>query len=375
MTEPVATYDARHEALRTRLASGGIDALLVTHGPNLSYLTGLRASAGMALVTPSAVHLIVDARYITAARTLADAPGRPRDLSVNLVARSYDESVAEVIRAASCSRVGVEADHVTLARAEWLRRTFQTESVEIVAVEGLVERGRVVKDASEIERFRCAGALLSRVAEGIVGLVARGRSEREVAADIEHALLVSGFDDRAFPTIVASGPNSALPHARPSSRTLADGDLVLLDFGGVQEGYHVDISRTVCVGRPDTETRRLHAAVRDAQRAALDAVRPGVPASRIDAAARECLAAYNLAEAFGHATGHGLGLEIHEAPRIGRVGEPGTDALLEVGMVFTVEPGVYRPGMGGVRIEDDVVVTTDGCDLLTAGDRELRSCP
>tara|TARA_B100001013_G_scaffold320382_1_gene229766 strand:- start:58 stop:651 length:594 start_codon:yes stop_codon:yes gene_type:complete len=187
----------------------------------------------------------------------------------------------------------------------------------------------------------------------------------EIAREIDRLVLEAGFGRMAFETIVASGPNSALPHAHPTARELSDGDLVILDFGGVLDGYCVDISRSVVVGIADAECRRLYSAVQEAQRAAIDKVIPGVSAEQIDAAARDVLDSYGLGEAFGHSTGHGLGLDVHELPRVGRKQASAEPVVLERGMVFTIEPGVYVPGLGGVRIEDDVLVTASGVELLT----------
>jgi Xaa-Pro aminopeptidase len=195
-----------------------------------------------------------------------------------------------------------------------------------------------------------------------------------VAGVIEAALRRAGYERPAFDSIVASGPNAALPHHRAGERKLAEGDLVVLDFGGVLDGYCSDLTRTVSVGTPSSDALRVHAAVLAAQRAAIDAVRPGVLASLVDAAARQVLDAKGLGEAFGHGTGHGLGLDVHEDPRVARATADNPSAPLEAGMVLTVEPGAYLPGWGGVRIEDDVLVTPTGCETLTSVPRELRSC-
>ena len=375
MTSRRGTLSARREALRTRLLERDLGALLVTHLPNIAYLTDLHASAGAAVVSSGELRLIVDSRYHTTAQTLAEAAGGTRDLSVVRVQTSYDEQIVRVLTDLDVRRVGFESNHVTVRQWSWLTRQLEGTGRTLVEAEGLVETGRIVKDQEEVERFRTAGALLAGAVGAILDAVRPDRTEREVAADIELRLTEVGFDDRAFPTIVASGSNSALPHARPSRRRLAPGDLVLLDFGGVYDGYCVDLSRTVCIGQPTPMAARLHRAVLEAQAAAIETVRPGVAASAIDAAARETLARHGLAEAFGHSTGHGLGLEIHEAPRIGRPGEPGVDTTVTGGMVFTVEPGVYVPGVGGVRIEDDVVVTDDGCQVLTDAPRGLAISP
>jgi Xaa-Pro aminopeptidase len=196
-------------------------------------------------------------------------------------------------------------------------------------------------------------------------LVRAGRTERRIAADIESAMREAGFSRPAFETIVASGPNSVLPHARPTDRAVEEGDPTVLDFGGVYDGYCVDLTRTVQLGAPSAALRGLYAAVAEAQLAAIAAVRPGVASSAVDGAARSVLEGHGLGDAFGHGTGHGLGLEVHEEPRIARPSPRLPDHVLEPGMVLTIEPGAYVPGVGGVRMEDDVLVTDTGCEVLT----------
>ena len=363
----------RHRSLRDRLAEHALDALLVTHLPNVAYLTGLRASAGAVLVAPDGLHLVIDSRYSTVAATLAASESAPAGLQLVLVQHSYEETIRALLGRAGFRRVGVESESVSLRQWNWLNDSLQDTEVTLVPVEGLVEASRIVKDEQEVTSFRAAGQLIAKAVSPILALVRTGRRELDIAAEIDLTLATHGFEDRAFPTIVASGPNSALPHARPSDRSVEAGDLVLLDFGGVYGGYCVDLSRTVCIDPISEQASRLHAAVLEAQQAAIAVVRPGVVASEVDTAARSTLARYELAEAFGHGTGHGLGLEIHEAPRVGQTGQPGTDAILRPGMVFTVEPGVYVPGVGGVRIEDDVLVTEDGCEVLTDAPRGLAA--
>ena len=226
-----------------------------------------------------------------------------------------------------------------------------------------------MKDASEIETLREAGRLLSAVAVDVLDSVIRaGRTELEMAADIDWRVKRAGFEKPAFDTIVASGPNSALPHARPTDRRAGAGELVVVDFGGMFHGYAVDLTRTVGLGAVPDESRRIYEAVLEAQQAAIDAAgRPEVTTGEVDAAARDTLARHGLDGVFGHGTGHGLGLDVHEAPRLSRrsAEAPGTDRL-EAGMVFTIEPGAYFPSWGGVRIEDDVLVTEDGFEVLTS---------
>ena len=224
---------------------------------------------------------------------------------------------------------------------------------------------------SEIATLRDAAARLTPVVTAVLSGVGAGLSERQVAGVLESAMRDAGYERLAFDTIVASGPHSAFPHYRAGDRILARGDLLLLDFGGVLDGYCCDLARTVSIGPPSSEARRLYDAVHAAQQAALAAVRPGAATSSVDAAARGVLQERGLGDAFGHGTGHGLGLDIHEEPRITWQRPDVPSIALEPGMVFTVEPGAYLPGFGGVRIEDDVLVTDTGCDVLTTVPRDL----
>ncbi|MFN8059432.1 MAG: Xaa-Pro peptidase family protein [Vicinamibacterales bacterium] len=371
---PVPSLAGRVARLRAALVEASLDALLVSHLPNLFYLTNISASAGLLLVTASRLYLITDFRYSAAvAALLADGRTWP-ELDIVSAGGSYEEALVDILVGGGPARLGVEGAHLPVARFEWLRETLERRSWtgSLRAVDRLVERGRRTKDAHELALFREAGAKLSDVTRDVLAdVVAAGRSELEIAADIDWRVRRAGFSKPAFDTIVASGPQSALPHARPTSRRLRRGDLVVVDFGGVFEGYCVDVTRTVAVGEASTEVRRLHAAVREAQAAAIAAARPGVSVAAVDAAARVVLEGYGLGDAFGHATGHGLGLEVHEEPRIGRPPRTGSADVLEAGVVCTIEPGVYIPGLGGVRIEDDLYVGDAGAALLTDVVRDL----
>jgi len=242
-----------------------------------------------------------------------------------------------------------------------------------VPVEGLVEQARIRKDAYELEVLREASRRLSSVARTVPALVRAGRTEREIAAAIDRHIREAGFEKTAFDTIVAAGPNAALPHARPGERRVSEGDLVVLDFGGVYDSYCVDLTRTVSVGPASSRAREVYDAVLEAHDQAVRAVRPGVLRFAVDAAARDVLARAGMGDAFGHGTGHGLGIEVHEEPRISRrrpgvdrdPGQEAEDDAVQPGMVFTIEPGAYFPGWSGVRIEDDVLVTGDGVEVLT----------
>jgi Xaa-Pro aminopeptidase len=336
------------------------DALLVTSAVHLRYLFGVVASAGLAVLHAGGVELVVDARYADAfdevVRTLPGA--RVHRLSR---AGTYEEAAAGVVAALGVAALGVEAESLTVSRLRTLGDRLP--GVRLAETQGRLAGLRAVKDAWELAVLRDAGRRLSAVAACILPQVSAGRSERQIAWQVQVALHDAGFDGPAFEPIVASGPNAARPHHRAGDRPIAAGDLVVVDFGGRLDGYAVDMTRTVAVEPVAEEPRRWLAAVGRAARAAAASVAPGVLPSAVDHAARVVLEAEGLGDAFVHSTGHGLGLEVHERPWIAPRGD--ADGPLETGMVFTIEPGAYLAGRGGVRLEDDVVVTTTGHERLT----------
>jgi len=340
-------------------------ACVVSSSINIAYLTGFRGSAGLLIQSAHEDVLLLDGRYTTVALD-AQARGRLAPVVIGRVETSYDAALAEWLARINASKIHFESDHVTVSA---LNRWRVGTPADWSAVPGLVETLRLIKDADEVATFRRAGAALSGVAARLGEWVRAGRRERAVAADINRGLEQAGFERPAFDTIVAGGPNSAHPHARPGERPLAEGDLVVLDFGGVLDGYCVDLTRMAAVGRIREEAVKIDRVVREAQQAALNVIRAGVAAGAVDAAARRVLDAQGLGAAFVHGTGHGLGLEVHEAPRLSSLAGP--DEILRAGMVCTVEPGAYVPGVGGARLEDDVLVTDTGAELLTPGPRDL----
>lgn len=367
------TVAARLARVREHIRAAHLDALVVTHLANLQYLTGFSGSAGAAVVMPRMCLLVVDFRYVTAANDLAGGLGGL--VTAETFERSYDEALVDILRREGRRRIGIEAAYLSVSRFNTIssalaaRPALPLESADappaLVPTERLIERARIIKDDVEIAALREGGRRLGDIARHADRFVAAGRTERAVAAEIEGAMRAAGFSRPAFETIVASGPNSVLPHARPTDRQICMGDPTVLDFGGVYDGYCVDLTRTVQLGAASESLCRLYAAVSEAQQAAIEAVRPGIAVSTIDAAARSVLDRHGLGEAFGHGTGHGLGLEVHEEPRIARPSPRLPDPVVEPGMVFTIEPGAYVPGVGGVRIEDDVLVTETGCEVLT----------
>ena len=373
---PSEALERRHRAVREQFDALSLNALVVTSLANINYLTNFSGSAAIVVLGRDVVYFLTDSRYVTTVSQDQSTPFACPGFELVVVEGSYDATLAHALAMRGLTRVGFEAAHLTVNRLQWLQKTLTSvaASIELVATEGVVERCRVVKDDYEIGVLRHAGHLLSQVASDVLDQVQPGMTERELAFAIESRMHERGFSRPAFETIVASGPNAALPHARPTERKLTEGDLVVLDFGGVYDSYCVDLTRTVCLGEASTRVREVYNAVRAAHDAAVAAVGPGQSRFAIDGAARDRLAQAGMGDAFGHGTGHGLGIDVHEDPRIVRR-RPDVDArheLVRPGMVFTIEPGAYFPDWGGVRIEDDVLVTDTGVELLTHVTTELR---
>jgi Xaa-Pro aminopeptidase len=360
-------WQARLAAIQAELVNLGVDAVVISTLHNVLYLCGFGGSAALLVITRSGVRLITDGRYAFAVRQQA-AAGAMASVDLQQVGKRYDLTLGEAITELGLSRVAFEPAHVTVATLRSWERA--APGVSWTPADNLVENARVIKDAYEIAVFRRGGALIAKVIEALPALVRPGLTDRAIATEIERALTEVGFSRPAFETIVASGPNSALPHARPTDRSIGPGDLVLLDFGGVLDGYCVDVTRMSAVGPLSDRAIGLFEAVKVATEAAISAVRPGILASDVDRAARDLLTSRGLGEAFMHSTGHGLGLDVHEAPRVGRA-DPEARELMQAGMVFTIEPGAYIEGLGGVRLEDDVLVTTMGSEVLTPASRDL----
>jgi Xaa-Pro aminopeptidase len=369
---PADHLDHRVAVTRAHVAAFDADVLLVTHLPNVAWLSGFFASSAALVLTQSAVVLLTDFRYQESLSRIEGAGELPRGTRVEIVEGSLEVATAGVLEQLDSEAIAVEAEHMPLRQFSRLQ-SLLPKGTHLVQADGFIERQRAEKDGVEVGIYREATARLAAVVVRLPALLQPGRQEREVAALLDLEMKRAGFDRTAFDTIVASGPNSALPHARPTSRALRPGDPVVLDFGGVYKGYCVDLTRTGFIGHPPESFLRLFDAVAEAQAAAIGAVRSGVHAGEVDAKAREALAARGLDRAFGHATGHGLGIDVHEFPRIGRPAPEAEDPILRDGMIVTIEPGVYVPGLGGVRIEDDVLVGPDGAEVLTDIPRGLMT--
>lgn len=347
----------RAAAARRAIARAGLDAMLVSHPANIRYLCGYSGSAGLLLVTRRSSTFLTDFRYqeqvkheVTAARCVIIR----KDLFTDLAALPG-------IRA--LRRVGFESQHLTFDRYDFLRQHLRP----VVPTAGLVERLREVKGPSEIAAIAKAAAIADRAFARIVREIRPGMTELAIAERLEALMKSAGASRPSFETIVGSGPNGALPHARPGRRRVRWGDLIVLDFGAYYRGYCSDMTRTIALGRPTDRQRLIYGIVQRAQQAGLDAVGAGVSGRAADAAARAVIDQAGYGTGYGHGLGHGVGMEVHELPRLGKL----SDNVLPANAVVTVEPGIYLPGWGGVRIEDLVVVTKTGNRILSRSPKQL----
>jgi Xaa-Pro aminopeptidase len=363
MVLPPMDVHSRLDRLRTSLEDEGCEAILVTNLTNVRYLTGFTGSAGSLLVRADRAVLFTDGRYATQSAEQVAASGVAADIEIGTV----PEQQAALVKAADgLARLGLEAGHAT-----WSMQRTQASAlrgIEIVPTDGVVESLRRVKDDGELARIEAACRIADEALADVLPKLIDLPRERDFGIELDVAMRRGGASDVSFETIVASGPNSAKPHARPSDRRIVPGELLVVDFGALVDGYHSDMTRTFCVGEPSTSRlSEIVEVVRGAQAAGVAAVRPGVGAREVDDACRTFIRDAGYGDHFVHGTGHGVGLDIHEFPILGQT----ATATLEAGFVVTVEPGVYLPDEGGVRIEDSVVVTADGCRPLTNAPKDL----
>lgn len=358
---PAMEVAARGERLRAGLDEAGCDALLVTHLTNIRYLTGFTGSAALLLVDGNGLLLVTDGRYEEQAHDELARSGAAADIAIGRSTAAQRELVAS--RCAGTERLGLEAEHVTwAAQRRYAEEWFPDAS--LVPTADAVEALRASKDAGEVARIEAACRIADDALATVLPLLDERCTEAAFARALDEEIRRRGADDISFETIIASGPNGSRPHHTPGGRTIERGDLVVVDFGALVEGYHSDMTRTIPVGGrealSDTQCRMVDV-VTAAQAAGVAAVRAGGRARDVDAACREVITEAGWGDAFVHGTGHGVGLDIHEDPGLGET----SDATLAAGHVVTVEPGVYLPGHGGVRVEDTVVVTATGCRPLT----------
>jgi len=357
-------FALRRDRVRRAMQKAGADSLLVTHFVNVSYLTGFTGDDSYLLLGANNEVLLTDGRYTT--QVAEECPGL--DVAARRPGVGMLQMVSKAIRASRYTRLGVEGDSMTVGM--YHRLVEGLPQAELQSTSGLVEHFRQRKDADEIEQIRQA----VRYAEKAFAVLRAGlhpdKTEKQVADELEHQLRVFGARGCSFPTIVAAGPRAALPHARATPQRLEGNDLVLVDWGADGGQYKSDLTRVLVTGKISPKLERLYRVVLHAQQQAIAAVRPGAVAHDVDGVARRVIEEAGFGRYFGHGLGHGLGLEIHEAPRLAAKSQ----VVLQPGMVVTVEPGIYLPGWGGIRIEDDVLVTRTGHEVLTSVPKELDEC-
>ncbi len=353
--------EERVKKLREAMSREGIEAFLVCGRANRCYLSGFSGSAGWALITEEKAFLLTDGRY----REQAEKECPPFWEVQEVKWGKVPEILHHLLQEEGIGVLHGEEEHVS--HFLWLRLEEALAGVELRSARGLVERLRRVKGPEEVKRIREAVRIAERALAATLPLLREGVQEREVAAELDYRMRREGAEAPAFETIVAFGIRTSLPHARAGEARLSPGDTVLIDFGARWQGYHSDLTRTFFFGRSGEEEKRIYRAVLRAQREALQAAGPGIPAREVDSRARQVLEEEGWKDCFPHGLGHGVGLEIHEAPRLGEEEEE----PLEPGMVVTFEPGVYLPGRGGVRIEDLGLITEEGVEVLTSFPREI----
>ena len=353
-------FDERRQTVASGLAEHKLDGLLVSWGPNLRYLSGFTGSNALLLLTAGKSILFTDPRYAIQA-------GQESTCQVRISKGPLAADMVAAIGKMRLKRVGYEPAMMSCDAYQSLDAKMPAKTA-LVAVKGWIEELRTVKSPTEIARIRRSVETNSKAFEQGVARVKPGMKEQDLAAELEYRMRRLGAEKPSFETIVAGGERSALPHAQPTAARFKNGELIVVDMGALQEGYCSDMTRMLFLGTPNAMVKRTYKAVLEAQLAGIDAVRAGARTAAVDAAARKVLHGYGLDQAFVHSTGHGLGLEIHEPPRLGKRDK----GRLKAGMAITIEPGVYIEGFGGIRIEDTVLVTDKGCEVLTPTSKELR---
>lgn len=347
--------------LREALATEGLDAILITQPENRRYLSGFTGSAGVLLISQDQAVLATDFRYYEQVEKQAS------DFQLAKITDKFKMLLPELVHQVGAKRVGFESVHLTVDQhKEWEE---VVEGFELVPTKELVERIRAVKDEEELSRIGQAIALADETFAHIVSFIEPGMTEKEVAWELEVFMRTHGAEKVAFDLIVGSGPNGAMPHATVSERVIRAGEPIVIDMGAMVDGYNSDLTRTICAGRPDDKFKEIYDIVLEAQCTAEQSIRPGMMGKQADGIARKVIEEAGYSEHYGHGLGHGVGLAVHEKPGVGRLSED----VLEPGMVFTVEPGIYLPGWGGVRIEDVVVMREEGLEVLTQASKNVSN--
>ena len=350
---------SRLQQLRKQFASLNIDAFLVTFQPHLRYMSGFSGSSGIGLITSDRAALITDGRYASQVYDEVKA------WKIFITQGSLFEELGKRKLVSNGMRIGFDGNTLIYTQFQQLKKYYP--KVKFLPKAETIEKNSVIKDESEIRTIQRAVAITDDVFDEMLSLIKPGVTELDLAAEISYRQKKHGAEGDAFESIVASGERSALPHGRASAKKIQKGDLLTLDFGCIVDGYHSDMTRTVVIGRPKSEAKKIYSVVRDAQERAIESVRAGMKAKNLDAVARTMIRGQGFDKFYRHSLGHGIGLQIHEPPRISVL----STTVLETNMVITIEPGIYIPHLGGVRIEDDIVVRNGRCEVLNRSTKDF----
>ncbi len=351
----------RVERLKELFDTKGIDGMMITKAENRRYITGFTGSAGIVIISKDRNILITDFRY------LEQAAEQAPDFEIHDVTKDISVNVKEIVTELGIKKLGFETQGMNYFEYRLYHRQLQ-DITEMVPLDGITEELRIIKDESEIALLKKAAEIADAAFEHIVTFIKPGLTELEVSLELEHFMKINGSEKNAFDIIVASGPRSSLPHGIASDRVIQSGEFVKMDYGAVYKGYHSDITRTVVVGEPTEKMLEVYGIVKKAQQTVLEQIKAGMTTVEADAIARDIITEAGYGSNFGHGLGHGVGLQIHVDPRV----SPKETSILREQMIVTVEPGIYIPHWGGVRIEDDIVITRDGCRVLTSATKELK---
>jgi Xaa-Pro aminopeptidase len=351
----------RVEKARELFKNFDIDALLITSPSNRLYLSGFTGSSGVLLITKDDAFLVTDFRYNDQSREQA------KGYNIVIHTAPIPEEIARLTKELSIKKVGFEQDHLTFSAYRTYDNLLTSSNTELIPVTGLVEKLRLIKDDSEIKIIKDAASIADAAFSHIIEFIRPGKTEREVSNELEFFMRSQGAASSSFDIIVASGYRSALPHGVASDKIIESGELVTLDFGAHYKGYCSDITRTVAIGQVSDELKEIYQVVYDAQMLGMKGIKPGMTGKEADALTRDYIASKGYGDYFGHSTGHGIGLDVHEGPAL----SVKSDTVLETGMIVTVEPGIYVSGLGGVRIEDDALITKDGNESLSHSTKTL----
>ena len=355
----IAVYKMRLSKLRAHMRRSKLDSILITDAVNVRYLSGFRGDSSALFITREEQFFITDFRYVEQAEH--ECPG----FQIMMRRKSSIKEITALARKLKPANVAVEDNVLTYSSAIALKE--ELGKISMVQAGAVVDELRQIKTLEEIEQIRKCAAAAEAALEHVKPFLVPGIRERDIEAELEYHVKTLGFEKMSFPTIVAFGPRGSLPHAYPTNRRLAEGEPILIDWGVSGDGYVCDLTRVLFHNKIRARLKRIYGVVLGAQQRAIRAIRPGVPAKKVDAAARNHIAKHGFGRRFGHSVGHGIGLKVHELPYI----SGNSETILRKGMVFTVEPGIYLPGVGGVRIEDDVLVTASGCEVLTCAPKKF----